>query len=82
MEALNPQMYLATRSCAAPASSSICGAHGIVGGHDREVLTLNRRALTQLTCVARLEIVPGTTHLFEEPADRLPGPGGESLERI
>lgn len=39
----------------------------IVGGKDQEVLALNRRALTQLACEARLEIVPGATHLFEEP---------------
>jgi pimeloyl-ACP methyl ester carboxylesterase len=39
----------------------------IVGGEDREVLGLNRRALEALTCANRLEIVPGATHLFEEP---------------
>lgn len=39
----------------------------IVGGHDQEVLALNRRALAQLACEARLEIVPDATHLFEEP---------------
>jgi putative phosphoribosyl transferase len=38
----------------------------IVGGDDREVLALNRRALEQLS-EARLEIVPGATHLFVEP---------------
>ncbi len=39
----------------------------IVGGDDREVLALNRGALAQLNCEARLEIVPHATHLFEEP---------------
>jgi putative phosphoribosyl transferase len=39
----------------------------IVGGHDQDVLSLNRRALAQLVCEARLAIVPGATHLFEEP---------------
>jgi putative phosphoribosyl transferase len=39
----------------------------IVGGADREVLELNRRALRLLTCNKRLEVVPGATHLFEEP---------------
>jgi putative phosphoribosyl transferase len=39
----------------------------IVGGRDQEVLALNRHALAQLACEARLEIVPGATHLFEEP---------------
>ena len=39
----------------------------IVGGDDTEVLTLNRRALAALSCEKRLSIVPGATHLFEEP---------------
>jgi len=39
----------------------------IVGSHDPVVLDLNRQAMAQLTCEARLEIVPGATHLFEEP---------------
>lgn len=39
----------------------------IVGGADVEVLTLNERALQQLTCDKELQIVPGATHLFEEP---------------
>lgn len=39
----------------------------IVGGEDREVLELNQRALEQLTCEKRLAIIPGATHLFEEP---------------
>lgn len=39
----------------------------IVGGADRQVLDLNREAARHLTCPHRLEIVPGATHLFEEP---------------
>lgn len=39
----------------------------IVGGSDPEVLALNRGALARMTCEARLEIVPGATHLFVEP---------------
>lgn len=39
----------------------------IVGGADEQVLTLNEEALAQLRCTKRLEIVPGATHLFEEP---------------
>jgi pimeloyl-ACP methyl ester carboxylesterase len=39
----------------------------IVGGADREVLALNRQALRELHCNKRLEVVPGATHLFEEP---------------
>jgi dienelactone hydrolase len=39
----------------------------IVGGADRGVLQLNRDALEELGCERRLEVVPGATHLFEEP---------------
>jgi pimeloyl-ACP methyl ester carboxylesterase len=39
----------------------------IVGALDPVVLDLNRRALEQLTVEKRLEVVPGATHLFEEP---------------
>lgn len=39
----------------------------IVGGDDEEVLTLNEQALARLRCIKRLEVVPGATHLFEEP---------------
>jgi putative phosphoribosyl transferase len=39
----------------------------IVGGNDEPVITMNRQAYAQLTCEKRLDIVPGATHLFEEP---------------
>jgi putative phosphoribosyl transferase len=39
----------------------------IVGGRDGPVIEMNREALARLTVEARLEIVPGATHLFEEP---------------
>jgi putative phosphoribosyl transferase len=39
----------------------------IVGGRDEVVIELNQRALDRLQCEKRLEIVQGTTHLFEEP---------------
>jgi putative phosphoribosyl transferase len=39
----------------------------IVGGADDVVLELNRMALAKLTCEKKLAIVPGATHLFEEP---------------
>jgi putative phosphoribosyl transferase len=39
----------------------------IVGGNDAPVLTLNRQAFAQLRGEKRVEIVPGATHLFEEP---------------
>ena len=39
----------------------------IVGGHDIPVITLNREALEHLHGDNRLAIIPGATHLFEEP---------------
>jgi putative phosphoribosyl transferase len=39
----------------------------IVGGNDHVVIELNRGAQTRLRCENRLAIVPGATHLFEEP---------------
>lgn len=39
----------------------------IVGGQDREVLALNRAASRRMRCERQLAVVPGATHLFEEP---------------
>ncbi|OGQ10858.1 MAG: hypothetical protein A2138_06440 [Deltaproteobacteria bacterium RBG_16_71_12] len=39
----------------------------IVGGADTEVLGLNQAALATLACTKELAVVPGATHLFEEP---------------
>jgi len=39
----------------------------IVGGRDIEVLRLNQGAARAMHCQVRLEVVPGATHLFEEP---------------
>jgi len=39
----------------------------IVGGEDRLVLGLNREAQAAMTAECRLEVIPGATHLFEEP---------------
>jgi len=39
----------------------------IVGGLDDVVIQLNEQALGRLGCEKRLSIVPGATHLFEEP---------------
>ena len=61
----------------------------IVGGEDGAVLRLNREAAAGLQGFHRLEVVPGATHLFEEPGTlelaaqlacdwflrHLPGPG-------
>ena len=39
----------------------------IVGGHDDVVIELNQQAHARLVCPKELVIVPGATHLFEEP---------------
>jgi putative phosphoribosyl transferase len=39
----------------------------IVGSQDLTVLEMNRTAMASMQAVTRLEIVPGATHLFEEP---------------
>ena len=39
----------------------------IVGGFDAPVIQMNRDAMRQMSAEVRLEIVPGATHLFEEP---------------
>jgi dienelactone hydrolase len=39
----------------------------IVGGDDAPVIGMNRTAMAQLKAETKLEIVPGATHLFEEP---------------
>ena len=39
----------------------------IVGGNDVGVIDLNEQALENLVCTKELKIVPGATHLFEEP---------------
>ena len=39
----------------------------IVGGDDTTVLSLNQQAQRSLRCENALTVVPGATHLFEEP---------------
>jgi putative phosphoribosyl transferase len=39
----------------------------VVGGRDEVVEEMNREARAQMSCDTHLEIVPGATHLFEEP---------------
>jgi pimeloyl-ACP methyl ester carboxylesterase len=39
----------------------------IVGGNDDIVIELNERARDKMRCEIKLEIIPGATHLFEEP---------------
>jgi dienelactone hydrolase len=39
----------------------------VVGGRDEPVIALNEQAQARMTAEVRLEIVPGATHLFEEP---------------
>ena len=40
----------------------------IVGGNDNIVIELNEMARDQMRCEVNLEIIPGATHLFEEPS--------------
>ena len=39
----------------------------IVGAQDTEVITLNEQAYNALTCEKKIVLIPGATHLFEEP---------------
>ncbi|MGZ9108091.1 MAG: dienelactone hydrolase family protein [Micavibrio sp.] len=39
----------------------------IIGGHDTEVLQLNKQALEKLNIWSTIKIIPRATHLFEEP---------------
>jgi putative phosphoribosyl transferase len=39
----------------------------IVGEKDPEVIALNQEAFQKLSCLKKMEIVPGASHLFEEP---------------
>lgn len=39
----------------------------IVGGYDEAVIQMNKEAMSELNCIKKIEIVPGATHLFEEP---------------
>ena len=39
----------------------------IVGGNDELILELNQEALEKIPAEKKLEIIPGATHLFEEP---------------
>ncbi|MBB3331124.1 pimeloyl-ACP methyl ester carboxylesterase [Halomonas campaniensis] len=39
----------------------------LVGGRDGQVITLNEAAMARMSCACELLIVPGATHLFEEP---------------
>jgi dienelactone hydrolase len=39
----------------------------IVGGDDQPVIELNETAKRRMPAVVRLEVIPGATHLFEEP---------------
>ncbi|TDR50966.1 dienelactone hydrolase [Halomonas ventosae] len=39
----------------------------LVGGWDTQVIELNEQAMARMNCARKLLIVPGATHLFEEP---------------
>lgn len=56
----------------------------IVGGADTRVIELNEQALARLTCPKQLVIVPGGTHLFEEPGalEEVERLAGEWFDRL
>jgi len=39
----------------------------VVGGEDQQVIELNRAAAARMHCAPQLQIIPGASHLFEEP---------------
>ena len=39
----------------------------IVGGEDDVVIGMNEEARAQMRCEVKIDIIPGATHLFEEP---------------
>jgi dienelactone hydrolase len=39
----------------------------IVGGEDHVVIELNEKARAQMRCEVKIDLIPGATHLFEEP---------------
>jgi putative phosphoribosyl transferase len=39
----------------------------VVGGEDHVVIDMNEQARAQMKCECKIDIVPGATHLFEEP---------------
>ena len=45
----------------------MCSSDLIVGGEDHEVLRLNREVSRHLHGVQQVQVIPGATHLFEEP---------------
>jgi putative phosphoribosyl transferase len=55
----------------------------IVGGYDWPVIGMNQEALAKLACLKELVIVPGATHLFEEPGtlERVAELAGEWFEQ-
>jgi hypothetical protein len=55
----------------------------IVGGWDEPVIEMNQAAYELLTCEKKLIIVPGATHLFEEPGtlEQVAGHAGSWFRR-
>ena len=64
-------MNVAERSLRIPADSVVLDA----GALDTVVIELNRKAMQELSGEARLEIVTGASHLFEEPGRWSRSPG-------
>jgi len=55
----------------------------IVGGLDYPVIEMNKAALARLHCEKELKIIPGATHLFEEPGtlEQVASLAGEWFQR-
>lgn len=55
----------------------------IVGGADEAVIEMNREAMARMQCEVKLELIPGATHLFEEPGalERVADLAGEWFRR-
>jgi putative phosphoribosyl transferase len=67
-----------------PCLSQVCAPTLlIVGGRDVPVIQMNRDAMTQMRGEVTLEIVPGATHLFEEPGtlERVAALAGDWFDR-
>lgn len=45
----------------------LCPTLFLVGGFDPKVMSMNEKALHSMNCYREIEIIPGASHLFEEP---------------
>lgn len=63
-----PSFHAAADQIAAESLPKVnCPTLLLVGELDDTVITMNEQALAQMRCTKELRIIPGATHLFEEP---------------